>query len=266
MGAGVEHTTGRGWKMSGALIVGAGQVGQGLRYALGDGVDIRDAQETSGLADRYDVLHICFPFSGAAPDGRRRFDDAVRGYVAQYRPRILIVHASVCPGYTTSIRDVAPVVAFSPVRGRHPNLGPHIVAFEKWVAAYNHEHCDEAARALHPLRTVTMSGDGATEKLELYKLLSNIRYGMEIGYMHEVERIGFALGLAGFIEMFNVWERSYNEGYESVGERDMRRPILYSGPIGGHCVMQNIDVLDGVFRSALFDWLRESNKIKGGTR
>jgi UDP-N-acetyl-D-mannosaminuronate dehydrogenase len=231
-----------------SLVIGKGQVGSSLYEVVKDShrTLIRDIEDIE-VKDVVTVLHLCFPYSD-------KFVEIANKYIEQYKPKLTINHSSVAPGTTEKLNGL---VCYSPIRGRHPKLARGIKAFDKFIAGKK-EATDIASKYFKEcsMNTVVLN-ESSMKTLEFCKLMANIRYGYEICFMQEAERIAKKLNCD--IGTFQLWESSYNKGYAELQEHNYIRPILYGGFIGGHCVMQNIDVMETMINSELFDWMKFSN-------
>lgn len=234
-----------------SLIIGNGEVGSSLYQVIKDYHEtyIRDIENLE--IDGIEVLHLCFPYSD-------KFVEIANGYIDKYKPKLTINHSSVAIGTTEQLKGD---VCYSPIRGKHPNLTEGIRVFDKFIAG-DWEPAQIARKYFNEVGIVlvVICERRAMRDLEFCKLMSNIRYGYEICFMQESERIANKFGVD--MTNFKFWESSYNTGYELLGEEKLKRPILYGGYIGGHCVMQNVDILGSQYKSEMFDWIKLSNRKK----
>lgn len=230
-----------------SLVIGNGQVGSGLYEVIKEvhETHVKDLEELN--IDGVEILHLCFPYS-------EKFIELANAYIEKYKPKLTINHASVPVGTTDKLLGLK---CYSPIRGKHPKLAKGIKTFDKFIAGTK-EATDIASTYFKQCSMTTLCySEHYINSLEYCKLMSNIRYGSEICFMQEAERIAKRLDVD--IEVFKMFEESYNKGYRDMGEYNMVRPILYGGFIGGHCVMQNIDVIETQTHSELFDWMKFSN-------
>lgn len=237
------------------LVVGLGEVGRPLYDIAVDsgccevyGYDI-DASKTVNrleeIVSPIDYLHIAIPYSN-------RFVEVVKSYIDMFSPRIVFIHSTVAPGTSRKIYNLAKKpVAYTPVRGKHPNLKKHLLFWPKWVAALPHECVDEAASHLEDLGLKVRRYDGPPESLELAKLWETVYRAIMIASWQELHRIA----------------RQYNADLlaiaDFVGEVHQvlhDRPVYYPAYIGGHCLIPNTRILFEVTGSPLFKFVLESNE------
>lgn len=223
------------------LIIGAGEVGKASQEVL-KGKFLADIQDATLIhKGQYDVLHICYP-------PVKNFVSATKKYIKIYRPGLVIVHSTVPVGTT---RKIASFAVHSPIRGVHPHLAKGIRTFVKYFGGKKAKEATEIFSALG----VPVKVFSKPETTELLKILDTTYYGWNIIFAKEVKRICDKLKL-DFDEVYTDGNISYNQGYTKLGKPNVVRPVLLSmkGKIGGHCIMQNCDLLD--------DWLTKTVKQK----
>lgn len=214
-----------------SLIIGAGQVGKSLRNVLKKEhkVYLRDLEDLE--LKRVDFLHICFPFS-------KGFAGYVKNYIKQYQPRFVIIHSTVPVGIT---RKCGENIWHSPVRGVHPNLEVGILIFKKYIGGeYNKEIEDYFEKV-----GVELVFFDKPETTEALKLWSTTQYGLFVIIQKEIYKWCQENNL-DFDKIYTEANKTYNEGYLKLGRPEVIRPILkqIKGEIGGHCILQNAEMLD----------------------
>lgn len=229
------------------LIVGFGQIGKSVAEVLCDDeshyVRAADLSWRNFRDDEtFDVMHICF---GWTPD----FDFWVEEWIANYPCDLVICHSTVPVGTC----DVLNIV-HSPVSGRHPNLAPGIRTFTKWFGG---ERAREAAAIFSHMGCSTRVYPRAATT-EAMKIWATTLYGMEIMIAKEVHEWCERNGLP-YEEVYQRATKDYNEGYRQLGEGKFARPYLdhVPGPIGGHCVIPNLDFVPD---SQLVQLLKQRNE------
>ena len=82
------------------------------------------------------------------------------------------------------------------------------------------------------------------ENTEAGKIISTTLYGHQIKCCKQVNDICDKYDL-DFEEVYTRFNETYNDGYKAIGEGQFRKPILdpIPGPIGGHCIMPNCELL-----------------------
>ncbi len=228
------------------VIVGLGEVGKPLFDLASEhhetlGVDITPVDEI----ERVDVMHVCYPFQ------MKDFVGETARYIERYKPALTIINSTVGIGTTRAVaqRTNARVVN-SPVRGKHARMLDDMRKYTKFVGALDPSTGEEAVSHLESLglKTKLLSSPEATE---LAKLTETTYFGVMIAWAQEIERYCDRIG------------QSYDEVVSFFDEIKFFPPVKYfPGIIGGHCVMQNIEILAKYDRSIMLDAIKASNQMK----
>lgn len=211
------------------LVIGLGEVGAAIRDLFSAaGHDPARGEVVEG---QYDVLHICFPYS-------EKFIDDVRRYEALHESKYTVIHSTVPVGTTKKLAAL-----FSPIRGVHPKLKLGIMTFEKPVAG-------DASKAW-PMATefkkygIPAFPSDDSDSVEAGKLWDTTQYGIFI--MLEKEIYAYCQkNKLNFDIVYTRFNKSYNDGYRTLGRPDVMRPYLSHKPgkVGGHCVIPNARMLE----------------------
>lgn len=224
------------------LIIGEGEVGKAL-YSLFEKhypCFIQD-RNIEKYQNDIDILHICFPYS-------KNFVGDVKDYQEIYRPHYTVIHSTVPMGTSRKCQ------AFhSPIRGMHPKLEKGILTFIKYLAPKDNKLKRYFENAGIKIKLVNKP-----EETEVLKILDTTQYGINI----LVEKLIYGLCKKNKLDFDIVYtdaNKTYNEGYTKLGRKDVIRPVLkhMKGQIGGHCIMQNCDLL----KSPLTDFVKKTNKL-----
>ena len=229
------------------IVIGMGEVGQAIEEVLEDHSDniVRCADKSWSEAEareRFDAAHICFPWS-------LDFDYWVEEWIARVPADLVIVHSTVPVG-TCDVMDVV----HSPVSGKHPHLAQGVRTFVKYFGG---RRAREAAVIFaevgctthcYPLAKIT----------EAMKIWATTQYGLQIMIEKEVAEWCCRNGVP-FEEVYTRANKDYSHGYEQLQEPRFRLPYLkhIPGPVGGHCVIPNLDFLPDSFLAQL---LKQKNK------
>ncbi|MEM2188791.1 MAG: GDP-mannose dehydrogenase [Nitrososphaerota archaeon] len=237
------------------VVIGLGEVGRPIYEILRErfpevyGYDLDPSARVDELNDiprGVDVLHIAYPFKGL-----REFAGSVVDYAHELGASMVIVHSTVAPGTTRIIQSkIESHVAYSPVRGRHPNLREHLMFWPKWVSAVRWEALELAKKHLEQAGfKVRVAPD--PESLELAKLWETVYRAAMIACWQEAHRIAKAVKAdIGIIAEF------VSEVHEVLRDR----PIYYPDVIGGHCLIPNTRILYEMTESDLLKFVLESNE------
>jgi len=237
------------------LIAGAGLIGKTIgsfSEKIGEKVIYKDTENHFRIAD-YEVMHVCFPYS-------KKFVSQVSTYINKFKPRLTIIHSTILPTTTSKIiKLTGSKVVFSPVIADHNIMSQGLKTFKKIIAHDNDiESAKLAEKHLRKIGFKTIIFDDLTG-VEAGKPLLTSHFGVNIAFMQLVEQIYTKIGAN--VETYNEIQKIYNDGYNEL-RPNVRLPILFSGAIGGTCVMQNIKKLLTMFRSDLLRAVQKSNKRK----
>lgn len=230
------------------LVIGNGEIGKAIAEVLGDRhevgvIDI--GQEAEGT---WDFIHVCFPWSDGFVKEAWRYRE-----LYGHKTTVVVIHSTVPVGTSEQCAAI-----HSPVRGRHPDLAISVKRFVKFFggadalsAAKQFEQCGVRCSVAKSSRT--------TEALKIWDTFIygwNILLEKAIFKWCEENRIDFDVA-------YRQACQTYNEGYESVGVDWARKYVLahQDGPIGGHCVVPNLELLDEKIVVPMFrKLLRKLNK------
>lgn len=218
------------------LVLGLGQIGSAIRDILdADCIDLW-ADKSSFEERNYEALHICFSYEES-------FNEIVQKYQSRFSPIITIIHSTVPIGTSERLSAV-----HSPCRGIHPNLKAGIMTFVKYFGG---EKAEEAALHFHNcgIKTHTCALARDTEAMKLW---DTTIYGWNI----ILEKMIFTYCKENNLDFDLIYTKaneSYNDGYEKLGHPEYKKYILrhIDGKIGGHCVIDNLELLDSEVASII---------------
>jgi len=226
-------------------ILGYGEIGKAIAKFYKN-PKIKDLKRDDGLKD-VEILHVCIPWS-------ERFVEIVKKEIRKIQPKLTIIHSTVAPGTT---KNIGGMTVHSPVRGIHPHLYEGIKIFVKYIGADNRKAGEMVKRHLEDLglKTKIFMPSLTTE---LGKLLDTTYYGLCVAWHGEMAKMCTKFGV-NFDEAVTDFNTTYNQGYTTLGKKNVVRPVLYpprSG-IGGHCIYPNAEILNSYFRSKALDLIFE---------
>jgi len=233
-----------------SMVIGRGQIGSALKEIFSKAHEcfIRDVMIEPDDPGEVDVLHIAYPYN-------ENFIDHTRHYIEYYRPELTIIHSSVAVGTSNKCGDN---VVHSPERGRFPNLAKEMLYFPKFVGGGDNDDRNLAKTYMEMCGWEVVQVDDS-RWTEAVKLISNIHLGLEVAWRQEVGRMFESLGLEGQA-VYNFWEDSYNVGHAKLGHKHLIRPIVRPDPIGGHCILPCMEIMDSQVKSPAFQFIKDSNE------
>ena len=238
------------------IMVGTGEIGMPL-FELMNGVyktlpiNRSTFKQNAEIKANCDFLHVAI--HGELPG----FVPVVVDYFDRYQPKFIFIHSTVIPGTTDEInaRIGKAVAIHCPVHGKHQGncMKRDMLRYPKYLGVpenMDEEDVKVAKAHLSRMGFTTVISFLKTRTTEWAKLLATTVFGLQIAFAQEVERI------------CDEQDIDYSELTHFFPiQQDARGPI-FPGFIGGHCVMPNIKILQGVYECDLWDWMEESNEKK----
>ncbi len=199
------------------------------------------------------VLHVCLPYSS-------NFVNLVCSQAKLNRPKLIVVHSTVLPGTAEQIYKKTKVsTVHSPVMGTHPNLEKDILNFVKIIGPCSKKSASLAVSHFKEVRIKTLVISNSTTS-EIGKLLDTTYYAWNILFCKQVGILANKLNLK-FEEIYIIFNQVYNHGYQITKPNVMRPLLRYeSGPIGGHCVVPNLYILNRFFKNDITDFIIKTNR------
>jgi len=243
------------------LVVGLGEVGRPMFELLKDsgeftvyGTDMKKAkvrqigQSEENLPAKVDVMHVCIPC-----DSKERFVDVTAEYVKRFKPKLTIVNSTVPPGTTMSVyKRCNSLVAHSPVRGVHRSLEHMKLEFRRWtkyIGGASAQAGEAARKHFEKMGLKTKVLKSCTET-EVAKLFETTYRAWMIACFQEMHRMSRSFG-AEFDEVVDFLEDTHRVRLD--------RPVMFPDEIGGHCLIQNAELLLKSYDSEFLRLLLESN-------
>lgn len=230
------------------IVIGRGEVGAAIVEILNcDSYDL--SQGEPKLEYEYDVMHVCFPYSDS-------FVESVKKYKEIFKADLIVVHSTVPVGTCDPEEWV-----HSPIRGVHPNMVEGVRTFVKYFGG---KRAPEASFFFAQLGIDVKNTQKAAD-CEALKLWDTTQYGMMIVLQKQIYAYCRKHGL-DFDVVYTDANHTYDIGYEKLNRPEVARPYLkhVEGPIGGHCVVPNCDMLDHPIADQVkaFDELLRSAQVE----
>ena len=236
--------------MHNILLLGYGEIGKAVFEVFSgqNNITVYDpALQKDPPEGTFDVLFVCFPYG-------EHFVEQAFSYIEKHSPKCSVVFSTVAIGTTAQL----PNAVHSPVEGRHPDLASSIRLFPRWIGGSGPAAI--VAQEIFEGSGLRIRPAGKPEFTEFLKLRSTSKYGVNIVWAGYEKNVTDSLDMD--FEMVKEFDRDYNSLYDSLGCPNIRRYILSppTGPIGGHCVVPNADILRKQYPSTLLDCICEFGK------
>jgi hypothetical protein len=216
------------------IVLGLGEVGSALQEVLGcDGYDNATYEPFTPPRDRYNVLHVAFPY-------HQNFSEDVRSYQQLFSAELTIIYSTVPIGTSEALGAV-----HSPIEGKHPNLADSIRRHTRWLGSTDPGLLQVAVNVwLQVPNWGLVKTVESADFTEFLKLRSTSRYGVALAFANYEYEVASRLGMDGvYLQNF---DEDYNDLYEGTGAQ---RYVLTDprNHIGGHCVVPNAVLLEGQY-------------------
>ena len=245
------------------LIIGLGEIGHTLFALFNEqkksfdvfGLDLDETkmqelnQSRRKIPKQIDTLHVCLPCGN-----QQKFTDIVKGYVEEFKPKLVIINSTVPPGTTLKVAEGCKCfVAHSPSRGVHKSADYMLWEMKRWtkyVGGATPEAAHAATKHFEKLGLKVKVLRSSTET-ELAKLFETTYRAWMIACFQEMHRISKSFD-ADFNETVDFLEDTHRVRLD--------RPIMFPGVIGGHCLIPNTELLLEAYDSDLLRLILKSNE------
>lgn len=223
------------------VILGMGEVGLTLYQLLhevipieGTDIDKDKCVKTTDYHNCY-FLHVCIPYTD-------NFIDFIDAAVLHYKPKAIVIHSTVPPGTAKELQTHGDIPVISaPTRGTHKRFLEDMKRYTKFYSMDAKYLTDgetvwtflkrfaEAGVKLHLMTDTTTC--------ELAKILTDTTY---YGWLITYAQITKLICDKYSVDYDEIWKFA-----EEIQEYLGNRPKMYPGFIGGHCVMPNLELIEG---------------------
>ncbi len=238
-------------------IIGVGEVGNAIKQIVEKKhtVFLRDKQYDGIKGQAIENLHICIPFTS-------NFISLVTDAILEIRPSLTILHSTVAPKTTETIqRKTKKSVVHVPIRGDHTRFGEDILEnFCLYIGSISDKDAKTAKKYFHSLGVRNIEILQSPRETELGKLFDTAYYAWNILFCKITNTIVEKYD-ANFEQVYKAFNTTYNQGYEK-NRPEVRRPVLTPtpGPIGGHCIIPNAEILGNAIANPITTVILEQNK------
>jgi hypothetical protein len=214
------------------ILIGYGEVGKAVYEVLKDTyeIEIHD-QKMNFFVDEFttdttDVLMIAIPYTDL-------FEERVSQYQRIFHAKHTLIFSSVPVGTSTKLG-----ATHSPIEGDHSDMASYINKHKRWVGGTDARIIEFLYDAGFDLVMVARP-----ETTEFLKLRSTTYYGLCIEFARYSKAVCDEIGME--YDIVKEYDQDYNALNNDMGLADLNRYVLDppEGPIGGHCVLPNIKLL-----------------------
>ena len=258
------------------LIVGFGDVGSALHKIIKvsgicgkSGLQIFDPFIDFHPMDKeFDIMHICIPHN----------DKFVRNFLTiteSFRSKVVIIESTIPIDCFDNVElkenmEKSSLWIYSPVRGTHPNIVTGLKHFVKFGAPiFLTQWISFNVFVVNYYRSIDIPFKPCSDykALILGKILSTTWYGMLIAFCNMTNKICTDNKIS-FRESYNNWMstdeigENYikgNKNGRASAIKNIKRPVMTPGKIGGHCVMPNLEMIKE-YMPEFYLWIKKFSK------
>jgi len=248
--------------MSKVGILGYGEIGKGIADCIADSVPsgyvvkIHDPEEgfQADLSD-CEFVHVCVPNNALMyAMGEHKWGEV--------QDQAVIIHTTTevgnCQIVADHFKQCGIHLYHAPVRGKHPHLAASLQTFDMFISGPGHTF-GPVEQYLESIDIFTHYVGDDYKVTELAKLMSTLRLAWDVMWRKHMEAVCGKFGVPPEL-VHDAWTESYNRGYKMLGDDHFVRPVLsfVPGPIGGHCVIPNAELLSE--HSEVAEWILSLNR------
>lgn len=226
------------------VVAGIGEIGKPILQLVSKttptiGYDINEKLIESRLVARYKkldtrFLHVCIPF-------KKNFIHNVISLYKKFNPKSIVIHSTISPNTTKQLQEKLSIpVIYSATRGVHRRMLYDLKRYTKFFAI---ESSAPNIRWAVSAYSKTMKKCGVKTKrmsnpitLELAKIICDTSY---YGWLINYSQISNMIAIKNKVDYDEMWSFA-DEIHKFLGNR----PKMFPGFIGGHCVIENLDLVD----------------------
>ena len=225
------------------VVAGLGEIGKPIfqliskvtttsGYDINPKLNTKSSKKYSSLETNF--LHICIPFT-------RKFIQNVLALNKKYNPKGIVIHSTISPGTTKKLQEKLSIpVIYSATRGVHKRMLYDLKQYTKFFAI--ELDAPKAKWATKTFSNLMKKCKVKTKKmsnpktLELAKIVVDTSY---YGWLINYAQLSNMIAREHNVDYDEMWSFS-DEIHKYLGNR----PKMFPGYISGHCVIQNLELID----------------------
>jgi len=226
------------------VVAGLGEIGKPIYQLISKVVPTMGFDLNKDLMDQKSItkyktlktslLHICIPFT-------KKFFQNVISLQKKFDPEIIVIHSTVRPYTTQKLQQKISIpIIYSPIRGIHKRMLLDLKRYMKFFAvektASNYKMAISSYSKLMNKCGIKTKKISSPLTLELAKIVCDTSY---YGWLINYAQLSNMIALQYNIDYDEMWSFS-DEIHKFLGNR----PKMFPGFIGGHCVIQNLKLID----------------------
>ena len=226
------------------VVAGLGEIGTPIYHLISKavpaiGYDLNEELIDKNFFKKYSsletsFLHICIPFNA-------KFVQNIISLTKKFEPKIVVIHSTVSPNTTRKLQQKLPIpVIYSATRGVHRRMLSDLKKYTKFFTI--EPKAPKAVWATRQYSSLLRKCGVKSKKmsnpltLELAKIIVDTSY---YGWLINYAQISNMIAIQNKIDYDEMWSLA-DEIHKFLGNR----PKMFPGFIGGHCVIQNLKLID----------------------
>jgi UDP-N-acetyl-D-mannosaminuronate dehydrogenase len=226
------------------VVAGLGEIGTPILQLVSKqkpsvGYDVNEKLMDKKKFHKYEklptiFLHICIPFSD-------NFIKNVISLASKFNPEIIVIHSTISPGTTSKLQSQLQIpVIYSATRGVHKRMLYDLKRYVKFFAiettATRSKWASSAYSSMIKKCGVKTKQMTTPLTLELAKIVVDTSY---YGWLINYAQISNMIAIQNKVNYDEMWSFA-DEIHKYLGNR----PKMFPGFIGGHCVVQNLPLIN----------------------
>lgn len=179
-------------------------------------------------------LHICIPFG-------KIFLSNIQSLKEEFSPKCIVIHSTIKPYTTNKIQEKNKIpIIYSATRGVHKRMRTDLKRYTKFFAL-DPKATDAKRIALEYSKIMKKCGIKTKRiskpiTLELAKIVCDTSY---YGWLINYAQLSNIIAIQHKVNYDEMWSFA-DEIHKFLGNR----PKMFPGFIGGHCIIQNLKLID----------------------
>ena len=226
------------------IVAGLGEIGDPMCILLSKATPVMGYDTNPKLINKNKLkkyeplktrfLHICIPFN-------KKFIQNVISLYKKFSPKGIIIHSTISPGTTEKLQSKISVpIIYSATRGVHKRMLYDLKRYTKFFAIES--DAPKAKWATKTFSNLMKKCKVKTKKmsnpktLELAKIVVDTSY---FGWLINYAQISNMIAKKHGVDYDEMWSFA-----DEIHKYLRNRPKMYPGFIRGHCVVENLDLVN----------------------
>ena len=226
------------------IVAGLGEIGTPISQLISKGTKVsgfdinpklvnkKQNKKYESLQTRF--LHVCIPFN-------KKFEKNIISLYKKFKPQGIVIHSTISPGTTKKLQSKLPIpVMYSATRGIHRRMLYDLKRYTKFFAIESKAPkakwaIEEYSKLLKKCKVKSKQMSNP-HTLELAKIVVDTSY---YGWLINYAQISKMIADKFKVNYDEMWTFS-----DEIQKFAGNRPKMFPGFIGGHCVIDNLTLMN----------------------